>query len=133
MAHVYPVTLAAVLVTCAVAVARADAPKRIEVAPWCLVDAAHLGFHLAFPDGSRRTVVNLTCDRTSKTCAGATLRLAELDRGAPLGVLDLGAVKGAELTQSDMDASRVRWGGHAFTFNHRLRFVTFDGVRADCH
>lgn len=132
MVHAHPITLVAVLLTCAAAVARADTPKRIEVAPWCSRTADRLGFHLAFVNGVRRTVVNLTCDRKSGACSGARLELGDVECNNTLSYLALGAITGARIEQADSESSRIGWGAHVFTMNHSGGFVTLDGVRSDC-
>lgn len=115
-----------------VATAHADAPTRVEVAPWCARTAERLGFHLAFMDGPRRTVASLTCDLHSRACSGATLELGGLDRGERLTSLALNPITSARVEFAGLEFSKVRWGQHVFTVNHAGGFVAFDGVRAEC-
>ena len=123
--------LAAALVAASTAVARADTPKRVEVAPWCSRTAERVGFHLAFADGAHRTVLNLVCDLKSGSCSGARLELGRVDRGEALGALELGAIA-ARVHESPERVSEIAWGSHALLFDSRAGFATFDGVRSVC-
>lgn len=132
MAHAQPVMFAAVLLTCAATIARADTSKRIEVVPWCSRTADRLGFHLAFVSGMRRTVVNLTCDRKSRACAGARLELGDVERSNTLSYVALDAIIAAQIEHADSESTRIGWGAHVFTVSYQGAFVTFDGARANC-
>lgn len=123
---------AAALLVAVATMARADAPRRIEVTPWCARTADRLGFHLAFPERSGRLVVNLTCDLKARECSGATLRVDTLDRGAALGWADLDPITGARVAESGADGTRIRWGLHAFDVHRDLSFVSRDGTRSAC-
>jgi hypothetical protein len=124
--------LVAALLLLPLAMARADAPLRIKVEPWCARTADRVGFHLAFDDNKSRTVFSLTCNRDSRECSGAKLELSGIERGGALGALSLGPVA-AQLEHTGGEVSHIRWGNRIFTFNHHQGFVALGGVRASCH
>lgn len=128
---VLTVTISALLLS---VTARGDAPRALAVTPWCGRTADRVGFHLAFANGARRTVVNLSCSMNSGECTGAQLDLGAVDRGAPLTALALNPITGARLDPSrGPDGSlRIGWGTRAFLFARDLGSVAFDGTHALC-
>lgn len=101
----------------------------MTVAPFCLLNATDLQFHVAITtrwtedDGgtaSDERAYQVRCKIKDRECVGASVRL-DRDR---LGLFDLQAMSGIELRSSVGGVAVLSWGVHQFVMDDAAGTVT---------
>ncbi len=94
-------------------------PARVMAENYCFRSGDRLSFQALFPvrytktasgRQNSRQLYQFDCSLSGQSCEGLQFKLDNIDDGKPLGMMDLGGAKGAEVVSATGDVIVIKWG-----------------------